>query len=128
MDDRELTREQRLIALEERLTRLERVSDQNAQVFSDSLQFAELCIQALQRALDDVAGGTLKTLDVDLPPPAEVVEINGETVLRGTLGPVRRAVDFKAYLNDALQQRLSSEAPAAPPSGDTQLVFEFGGG
>lgn len=134
----DLVREQRLIMLEERLTGLEKVSDQNTAVFSDSLQFAELCIQALQRALDDMVAGSLKTLDAVEAP--SVVEVAGETVSRGTAeaavralhqalsaAPARRVVDFKAYLNAALQQRLRKEAPVAPEPASEQTSFEFGG-
>lgn len=112
MDDREptLIGMQRLVALEERLTSLEKVSDQNTAVFSDSLQFAELCIQALQRVLDDAVEDGIITASV------KTLEIDGH-----------RKIDFKAYLHDALQQRLSAKASTKPASVAEQTAFEFGG-
>lgn len=111
MDDREptLIGMQRLVALEERLTSLEKVSDQNTAVFSDSLQFAELCIQALQRVLDDA-------IKDGITASVKTLEIDGH-----------RKIDFKAYLHDALQQRLSAKASTKPAPVAEQTAFEFGG-
>lgn len=121
--------EQRLVALEERVARLEKVSDLNAQVFSDSLQFAELCIQALQRGFDDMVGGTVKLLEVE-PARAQsydVIDTDGELTKATVHLPARVAVDFKAYLHDALQQRLANEKAAEAPDAGAQIAFEFGG-
>lgn len=106
-------REERLISLETRVGRLELVSDKNAETFSTSLQFAELCIQALQRGLDDSLIGAMKTVEID-----------------GV-----KKVDFKAYLQDALDylrettQKVelgtAQESPIVRP-GDS-VAFEFGG-
>lgn len=104
-------RDQRLTSIEERVARLEQTSDTNAGVFSDSLQLAELCIQALQRAFDDQLAGSIKTIEVE----------------------GMKKVNFKAYLMDAMEMRVAASkvelgASTAPVArvGDT-VVFEFGG-
>jgi len=125
----DLVREQRLLMLEERITGLEKVLDQNTAVFRDSLQFAELCIQALQRALDDMVAGALKTLELEPETTTETFETGKDGQLwRKTLTlPARKAVDFKAYLNAALQQRLRTKTDAKLAPVAEQTVFEFGG-
>ncbi len=103
------SKEQRLVVLEERLTSLEKVFDQNTAVFSDSLQLAELCIQALQRVLDDAVKDGITA-------SVKTLEIDGQ-----------RKIDFKAYLNDALQQRPGAKVAEKPAPVAEQPVFEFGG-
>lgn len=104
-------RDDRIVALESRVGRLEQVSDINAGAFSSSLQFAEVCIQAVQRVLDDSLSGTIKTVEVD-----------------GV-----KKVDFKAYLQDVLDIRMISEkvetgmAPESALRSSDSAAFEFGG-
>jgi hypothetical protein len=117
-------REDRLAVVEERLAKLEQVLDTNTAVFSDSLQISEICIQALQRAFDDLINGRLKT-----------VKVEGDRAGSGYVGPtLSRAdavgVDFKAYMQDALAQHAATaKAESSGPSAlaPSDIVFEFGG-
>lgn len=123
-------RDDRLTALEERFAKLEQILDTNTSVFSDSLQLAEICIQAMQRAFDDNLNSQLKTIEL-VPERTDVAGLPGyreDLPIRGKLG-----VDFKAYLRDAMEQRMATTkvepventTPAAHE--DDQVVFEFGG-
>lgn len=105
-------REDRLAFLEERCAALEQILDTNSAVFSDSLQLAELCIQALQRAMDGMILGDIHRVKV-------------EGVYK---------VDFKRYLKEAMEfsariqatRPESSQGNPAMPD-DAPVVFEFGG-
>lgn len=123
----------RIGILERRLDSLEKISDTNAAVFSDSLQLTELCIQALQRAFDDHISGVLKTITLE---PAKCGG-DGNDFEAFRLGlpvpadkPAKMAVDFKAYLRDAHAASLETAKmnpvrDGAEPS--AQPMFEFGG-
>lgn len=121
-------REQRLMSIEERLARLEQTSDTNTAVFSDSLQIAEICIQALQRAFDDNLVYRLKT--IELEPEKTTIKQLDDGCEQITTIPAKLGVDWKAYMRGALTQH--EAAAKAAPAGEiaTQLdavVFEFGG-
>jgi hypothetical protein len=100
-------KEERFVALEERVGRLEEIFDTNSSVFSTSLEYAEMCIQALQRAMDDMLLDALKTVEVD-----------------GV-----RKVDFKHYLQQALEFRLAADKDKQPivKAPQETPAFEFGG-
>lgn len=114
-------KEIRMNSIEERLARLEEVSDTNARVFSDSLELAEVCIQALQRALDDVLKDALGGRG------------HGTTSLKVINIEDMTRIDFKAYLNaamaarSALVEKIQGEPAQESGQEGEQVVFEFGG-
>lgn len=126
-------REDRLTRLEQRLEQLEKISDMNAAAFSDSLHRAEICIQALQRVIDDNLNDCLVTTELE---PAgtcliEGIDQNGAAVQEEVKMPPMRGVDFKSYLQQALDAYMAASkaemVPASSVGADEQVAFEFGG-
>jgi hypothetical protein len=94
--------------LEARIVRLEQVSDRNTKVFIDAVQFLELKLNVLQRALQDVADGCL-------------VRVDGAA--NGT------PIDFEWYMKHALEKLQKTEdkvnevSVVAVPEADSTVIF-----
>jgi hypothetical protein len=94
--------------LEARIVRLEQVSDRNTKVFIDAVQFLELKLNVLQRALQDTADGC----------PVRVA---------GTA--ITTPIDFEWYMKHALEKLQKTEdkvnevSVIAMPEPDGTVIF-----
>jgi len=133
---------ERLAQMEAQLTRLGEAFDQNTDVFSESLKYAESMHLIFQRVLNDMANGTLRCLGDE-----EYYRENPSTSVRPVDPENPKKIDFHSYIReywlcmaftdfavncrrvwDEAHPEQKGPGPILAPEGAGDQVVVFGGG